>query len=152
MTSWKKNGPRILITFTPGSHPSSPYGMRVPPKGFVIAGSDRHFHPASVTHEKDDTFAVSSALVPDPVAVRYAWGVHPAGNFGNRAGPTPPFRTDDWPAWTDSPIERNGPEKPGPGVPTRETAEAQARDRKAAAARKLLEDLDAVPGKQSKRK
>jgi sialate O-acetylesterase len=152
MTSWKKDGPRILITFTPGSHPSSPYGMRVPPKGFVIAGSDRHFHPASVTHEKDDTFAVSSALVPDPVAVRYAWGVHPAGNFGNRAGPTPPFRTDDWPAWTDSPIERNGPEKPGPGVPTRETAEAQARDRKAAAARKLLEDIDAVPGKQSKRK
>lgn len=141
MESWKKDGQRILLTFTKGSHPSSPYGMRVPPKGFVIAGKDRHFYPAKVDSEKGDTFSVSSEFVPDPVAVRYAWGVHPVGNFGNRAAPAPPFRTDDWPAWNDAPIDRkDGPGKFDPEVPTRETAEAQARERKAAAARRVLED------------
>jgi sialate O-acetylesterase len=150
MESWKKDGQRILLTFTPGSHPSSPYGMRVPPKGFVIAGKDRHFYPASVDNEKGDTFSVTSEWVPDPVAVRYAWGVHPLGNFGNRAAPTPPFRTDDWPAWNDAPIGPKGsPEKLDPEVPTKETADAQARIRKAAAARKVLADLDA-PQKKSK--
>jgi sialate O-acetylesterase len=150
MESWKKDGQRILLTFTQGSHPSSPFGMRVPPKGFVIAGPDRHFYPAQLDNEKGDTFAVSSAFVPDPVAVRYAWGVHPVGNFGNRAAPTPPFRTDDWPAWNDAPIGPKGsPEKLDPEVPTKETAEAQAWDSKAAAAKKVLEDRDAW---QKKRK
>jgi sialate O-acetylesterase len=147
MQSWKKDGSRILLTFTPGSHPSSPYGMRVAPKGFVTAGKDRHFYPAELTNEKGDTFAVSSPFVPEPEAVRYAWGVHPVGNFGNRAGPTPPFRTDNWPAWTDAPLEKRGPEKGDPEVPTKETAQAQAKVRKAAAAKKLLEELAAAPKK-----
>ncbi len=150
MESWKKDGQRILLTFSQGSHPSSPFGMRVPPKGFVIAGQDRHFYPAQLDNEKGDTFAVSSEFVPDPVAVRYAWGVHPVGNFGNRAAPTPPFRTDDWPAWNDAPIGPKGsPEKLDPEVPTKEAAEAQAWDRKTAAAKKVLEDHDAW---QKKRK
>ena len=150
MESWKKDGKRILLAFTKGSYPSSPFGMAVPPKGFVIAGKDRHFYPAQLTDNDDGTFAVSSEWVPDPVAVRYAWGVHPVGNFGNRAGPTPPFRTDDWPAWNDAPIGPRGtPEKRDPEVPTRETAEAQAWDRKAAAAKKVLDDYDAW---QKKRK
>ena len=64
--------------------------------------------------------------------------------------PTPPFRTDDWPAWNDAPIgPRGSPEKRDPEVPTKETAEAQAWDRKAAAAKKVLEDYDAW---QKKRK
>ena len=54
--------------------------------GFVIAGKDRHFYPATLANEKGDTFAVSSPFVPEPEAVRYSWGVHPGGNFGNRAG------------------------------------------------------------------
>ena len=144
MESWKKDGKHILLTFTKGSYPSSPQGMAVPPKGFVIAGQDRHFYPAQLTGREDGTFAVSSEWVPDPVAVRYAWGVHPVGNFGNHAGPTPPFRTDDWPAWNDAPIGPRGtPEKRDPEVPTKEAAEAQAWDRKAAAAKKVLEDCDA---------
>lgn len=150
MESWKKDGRRILLTFTQGSHPSSPYGMRVPPKGFVIAGEDRHFYPAVVDNVKADTFAVSSEFVSEPVAVRYAWGVHPVANFGNRAAPAPPFRTDDWPAWTDAPIGPKGsPEKLDPQVPTKETATAQARDRKAATARKVLEET-AAPQPQKK--
>ena len=151
MQSWKKDGSRILVTFATGSHPSSPYGMRVAPKGFVIAGKDRHFYPAELTNEKGDTFAIASAFVPEPESVRYAWGVHPVGDFGNRAGPTPPFRTDNWPAWTDSPIERKGPEKGDPDVPTKETAQAQAKVRKAAAAKKVLEDLESTPKKSTKK-
>ena len=77
--------------------------------------------------------------MPEPAAVRYAWGVHPIGNFGNHAAPTPPFRTDDWPAWIDAPIERNGRVDANPEVPTRETA-AQAWQRKTAAAKQVLED------------
>ena len=149
MESWKKEENRILLTFTKNSHPSSPYGMRVAPKGFVIAGKDRHFYPAKLENEKGDTFAVTSEFVPEPEAVRYAWGVHPVGNFGNRAGPTPPFRTDDWPAWNDSPIERKGPETANPEVPTKESAQAQAKERKTAAARKFLEAGDA-PQKKNK--
>ena len=151
MESWKKDGQRILLSFTQGSHPSSPFGMRVPPKGFVIAGKDRHFYPASVDNEKGDTFSVTSEWVPDPVAVRYAWGVHPAGDFGNRAAPAPPFRTDDWPAWNDAPIGPKGsPEKLNPEVPTKEIAEAQARERKTAAAKKVLEGMNTPPQKKGK--
>lgn len=150
MESWKKDGQRILLTFTQGSHPSSPYGMRVLPKGFVIAGKDRHFYPAQVEAEQGDTFSVTSEWVPDPVAVRYAWGVHPVGNFGNRAAPTPPFRTDDWQAWNDAPIEgKSGKEALDPEVPTPQTAAEQASIRKAAAAKKVLADL-AAPQKDRK--
>jgi sialate O-acetylesterase len=150
MESWKKDGQRILLTFTQGSHPSSPYGMRVQPKGFVIAGKDRHFYPAQVEAEQGDTFSVTSECVPDPVAVRYAWGVHPIGNFGNRAAPTPPFRTDDWPAWNDAPIEgKSGKETLDPEVPTIQTAAVQACIRKTAAAKKVLADLD-TPQKDRK--
>jgi len=41
---------------------------------------------------------VSSAKVPDPVAVRYAWADNPLGcNLYNREGfPASPFRTDNW--------------------------------------------------------
>jgi sialate O-acetylesterase len=149
MENWEKDGARIVLTFTKGSNASSPYGMRVPPKGFVIAGKDRHFYPAKLENVKADTFAISSEFVPEPEAVRYAWGVHPVANFSNRAGPALPFRTDDWPAWNDAPIDRKaGPEIQNPEVPTRETAEAQAWDRKAAAARKVLEEEEAWRSKQ----
>ena len=150
MESWKKDGQRILLTFTQGSNPSSPFGMRVLPKGFVIAGKDRHFYPAKVDAVKANTFSVTSECVPDPVAVRYAWGVHPIGNFGNRAAPTPPFRTDDWPAWNDAPIEgKSGKESLDPEVPTIQTATVQASIRKTAAAKKVLADL-AAPQKDRK--
>ena len=45
-----------------------------------------------------ETVVVSSAQVPQPVAVRYAWTNHLAGcNLYNGAGlPASPFHTDDW--------------------------------------------------------
>ena len=145
LESWEIDGSRILLTFTKGSYPSSQYGMRVAPKGFVIAGKDRHFYPAKVEAVDGGKFAASSKFVSEPVAVRYAWGAHPIGNFGNRAGPAAPFRTDNWPAWTDYPLRNvTEPEDSNASqVPTPDSAKAQAGKRKAAQARKVLEDYEA---------
>jgi sialate O-acetylesterase len=65
--------------------------------GFAIAGKDGKFHWASASIEGDSVI-VSSPQVPDPVAVRYAWGDSPECNLFNAEGlPASPFRTDDWP-------------------------------------------------------
>ena len=66
-------------------------------KGFVIAGEDKVWQPATakVSGEK---IIVMSPDVKAPVAVRYAWASNPEFNLFNGAGlPASPFRTDDWP-------------------------------------------------------
>jgi sialate O-acetylesterase len=69
-------------------------------EGFVIAGEDRQFVPAKAVIE-DDQVVVSSAQVPAPVSVRYAWEDNPEATLYNKAGlPASPFRTDDWPEST----------------------------------------------------
>jgi sialate O-acetylesterase len=69
-------------------------------QGFVIAGSDRKFHWAQARIE-GNAVVVSSRDVPNPVAVRYAWGDSPLCNLFNKDGlPASPFRTDDWPGIT----------------------------------------------------
>jgi len=69
--------------------------------GFAMAGEDRQFAWAEARIEGDRVI-VSSDLVPDPVAVRYAWADNPAGNLTNREGlPASPFRTDTWPGITE---------------------------------------------------
>jgi sialate O-acetylesterase len=67
------------------------------PGGFAIAGADRHFVWADARIEGDRVI-VSSAAVPQPVAVRYAWGDNPtSASLYNRDGlPANPFRTDAW--------------------------------------------------------
>jgi sialate O-acetylesterase len=68
--------------------------------GFAIAGEDRKFVWAEAV-VAGDTVVVSSAKVPHPKAVRYAWADNPACNLCNKAGlPASPFRTDDWPVTT----------------------------------------------------
>lgn len=65
-------------------------------KGFAIAGADQKFHWAKA-EIKGNQIVLSSADVPDPVAVRYAWGNNPVCNLVNAAGlPASPFRTDQW--------------------------------------------------------
>jgi sialate O-acetylesterase len=65
-----------------------------PLTGFTIAGADKVFQPAAA-EIKDDTIAVSSPAVPQPVAVRYGWANVPEGNLFNAASlPASPFRTD----------------------------------------------------------
>lgn len=62
--------------------------------GFTLAGADKVFHPASAVIE-GNTVVVTSAAVPQPVAVRYGWANVPEGNLFNAAGlPASPFRTD----------------------------------------------------------
>jgi len=66
--------------------------------GFLIAGDDKKFVPATAKIVKDK-IEVSSADVKAPKAVRYAWKNMPDGNLWNKAGlPATPFRTDDWPS------------------------------------------------------
>lgn len=65
-------------------------------KGFVIAGADKQWKPATARIEGDKV-VVSNADVKQPVAARYAWENWPTCNLYNGAGlPASPFRTDDW--------------------------------------------------------
>jgi sialate O-acetylesterase len=65
---------------------------------FEIAGKDRIWHWADARVDGTDSVLVSSAEVPAPVAVRYAWASNPQGaNLVNSEGlPASVFRTDDW--------------------------------------------------------
>lgn len=66
-------------------------------RGFVIAGGDRQWKPASARIDGGRVI-VSSPEVAKPAAVRYAWENWPTCNLYNGAGlPASPFRTDDWP-------------------------------------------------------
>jgi sialate O-acetylesterase len=62
---------------------------------FVIAGADGKFFPGRATID-GDTVVVSSASVPAPAVVRFAWDEAARPNLANQAGlPASPFRTDD---------------------------------------------------------
>jgi sialate O-acetylesterase len=63
--------------------------------GFALAGEDRTFYWADATIA-GDTVIVSSAKVPSPVFVRYAWSADRTwANLFNKDGlPAIPFRTD----------------------------------------------------------
>ena len=64
---------------------------------FAIAGEDRKWVWAEARID-GDTAVVSSPVVFQPVAVRYACSGNPLGaNLYNREGmPASPFRTDEW--------------------------------------------------------
>ena len=69
--------------------------------GFEIAGEDQKFVWAKAKLDGKNKIKVSSPHVPNPVAVRYAWGDNPVVNLQDRNGlPVTPFRTDDWPGIT----------------------------------------------------
>ncbi len=71
------------------------------PRGFAIAGEDRRFVWANARMVDRQTIEVWSDDVPQPVAVRYAWGDNPVCNVQTGDGlPLTPFRTDDWPLMT----------------------------------------------------
>ncbi|MFA6293391.1 MAG: sialate O-acetylesterase [Victivallales bacterium] len=63
-------------------------------KGFAVCGADKKYVWANA-QIKGDKVIVSAAEVPQPVAVRYAWGDNPECNLVNGADlPAVPFRTD----------------------------------------------------------
>lgn len=63
-------------------------------KGFAIAGKDKKFVWAEAKIDGNKVI-VSSKLVKNPKAIRYAWGNNPETNLYNKEGlPACPFRTD----------------------------------------------------------
>lgn len=83
--------------------------------GFAIAGKDRRFYPAKAEYPEagrdarnrprydKQTVKLTSEMVPDPVAYRYAWGRNPLANVqaeGNKDLPLATQRSDDWPVRT----------------------------------------------------
>ena len=69
-------------------------------KGFSICGEDKKFVWANA-EIVGNTVVVSSASVPEPVAVRFGWADFPVVNLWNKEGlPASPFRTDNFPMIT----------------------------------------------------
>lgn len=99
--SMKKDGNKIILEFKHIGGGLTAMGGNL--KHFSIAGKDRKFIWADAVINGKNVI-VSSSLVPDPVAVRYAWSDNPEGyNLYNKEGlPAFPFRTDDWPESTFS--------------------------------------------------
>lgn len=66
-------------------------------RGFVLAGTDRRFVPATARID-GDTVVLNSPLVPQPVAARYAWMDNPSQSnlVGGDGLPAAPARSDTW--------------------------------------------------------
>jgi len=91
----KTDDGRIKISFDHAGDGLS--SMQKELTGFEISGEDRVFVEASALINRDRTLSVWSEDVPDPVAVRYAFGNCIEGTLYNIAGlPASPFRTDNW--------------------------------------------------------
>ncbi len=85
---------------TCGQQPWCAPGVQPFPKdkliGFFVAGDDKKWVEADASIDGENV-VVSSAQVPNPVAVRYGWANSPRCNLYNKEGlPASPFRTDDW--------------------------------------------------------
>lgn len=66
-------------------------------QGFAICGEDHVWVAANAKIHQPDQIEVSSANVPNPIAVRYAWANNPVVNLTNEQGlPLTPFRSDDF--------------------------------------------------------
>lgn len=64
---------------------------------FEIAGPDKVFYPADATIINRKNVRVTSPMVPNPVAVRYAWRNWLTGTlFNTNLLPASSFRTDTW--------------------------------------------------------
>jgi len=94
--SHQVEGGKIRIKFThTGKGLAAAHGEKL--QGFMIAGADKKFVWADAAID-GNSVAVSSAEVPHPAAVRYAWSQQfPWANLFNKDGlPAQTFRTDDW--------------------------------------------------------
>ena len=68
------------------------------PTGFMVAGRDKVFHPATAK-VSSNRVELTCRKVRRPVAVRYGWDNFPLCNVYNSFGlPMAPFRTDKFPA------------------------------------------------------
>lgn len=87
-------GSRTTIRFEHAENGLTSYNK--PLQYFEIAGKDKKFYPAQAAIS-GSTIVVSSPLVKEPVAVRYAFSDFVTGDlFGTNGLPVSSFRTDDW--------------------------------------------------------
>jgi sialate O-acetylesterase len=87
-------GGRAIIRFEHAENGLTSWNK--PMQYFEIAGKDKTFYPAQAIIA-GSTVVVSSPLVKEPVAVRYAFKDFVTGDlFGNNGLPASSFRTDDW--------------------------------------------------------
>jgi len=103
LLSVKTEGDEMILTFDRRAHPDD---MSPIIEGFALAGEDGKFYMAYARNSTVGEFwgaakiiHVWSPLVPNPVALRYAWGHSPMGNLkvnGHQEMPIPEFRTDSW--------------------------------------------------------
>jgi sialate O-acetylesterase len=93
--SFTQTGSGLEIGTAPWTPPTAQPLPNTTLAGFMIAGADKTWQPAEAKIDGNDV-VVSSAQVPQPVAVRYAF-VTAQGNLYNKEGlPASPFRTDAW--------------------------------------------------------
>ncbi len=92
----RENG-KVILTFRHVGEGLKAKGGHL--KGFMAAGADEKFHPAQARIISRDQVEVSSELVPQPAAVRYAWLKDPRQVmtlFNSTDLPASPFRTDEF--------------------------------------------------------
>jgi sialate O-acetylesterase len=94
-SSMKVNGNSIELSFTQmGSGLKSADGQAL--SWFTVAGADHQFVSAQAVI-KGNSVIVSSTVVQQPVAVRFAWDETAMPNLCNTEElPASPFRTDSW--------------------------------------------------------
>ncbi len=104
-------------------------------KGFIIAGKDQRWYPATGRHTKlADNWCIelTSDLVSEPAAARYGWANWPTGNMvGRNRIPMPTFRTDNWPIPEGVNYSKDAQDKSKQQLDQlRQVAQRQALDRK----------------------
>lgn len=93
LKSMEIKGDTAILTFSYAPYLTS---YRKPLTLFEIAGEDKKFHPAKAVI-KANQVSVSSAEVPKPTAVRYAYKEWVSAELFNNDGlPASSFRTDNW--------------------------------------------------------
>ena len=88
------DGGAMIVGFQRGAQGLAGKGGAL--REFQLAGEDRKWKRADAVIE-GETLRVTSAEVPAPVAVRYAWRNGSEANlYNNDDLPAAPFRSDDW--------------------------------------------------------
>ncbi|HVW95775.1 MAG TPA: sialate O-acetylesterase [Mucilaginibacter sp.] len=89
---------QALISFTHAENGLKAKDLYGYVKGFELAGADHRFYYAQAEITDGNKVRVWSPMVPQPVAVRYAWTDAPldANLFNVQGFPVAPFRSDDW--------------------------------------------------------
>ena len=87
----------VTVTFKEGTFAKDTAKSNL--NGFMIAGSDKKFYPATAFLQADlKTIKLSSSEVSSPKKVRYLWADAPGKImlYNTDGLATPPFRTDNW--------------------------------------------------------